>query len=178
MKFSEIFKEIAPDEIRDNVFTLVGKDFPVVSVGNKDCYNAMTASGGGLVLLFRKPSTMLIFPQKRYTLELIEKERKYTLSYFSDEYREQVMFLGSKSGRDSDKMQAVELTGMETPDGNMSFREARLVIECKLSQMLVPNFPDDFYVQEDVDYLTEPYKDLSEHRRYVFGEITRVWQRK
>jgi Conserved protein/domain typically associated with flavoprotein oxygenases, DIM6/NTAB family len=178
MTFSEIFKEIAPDEIGDNVFTLVGKDFPVVTVGNKDDYNSMTASGGGLVLLFRKPSTMLLFPQNRYTLNLIEKEQKYTLSYFPDEYKKQVMFLGSKSGRDSNKMQEVELTGIETPDGNMSFKEARLIIECKLSQIVVPHFPDDFYLQEDIDYLTEPYKDAGEHRRYVFGEITKVWKKK
>ena len=178
MEFVEIFDEIAPDEITYNVFTLVGKDFPVVTVGNKDYYNSMTASGGGLVLLFRKPSTMLLFPQKRYTLELIEKERKYTLTYFSDKYKEQVMFLGSKSGRDSDKMQTVELTGIETPDGNMSFKEAKLIIECKLSQIVVPNFPNDFYLQEDIDYLTEPYKDSGEHRRYVFGEITKVWKKK
>jgi Conserved protein/domain typically associated with flavoprotein oxygenases, DIM6/NTAB family len=178
MEFVEIFDEIAPDEITYNVFTLVGKDFPVVTVGNKDYYNSMTASGGGLVLLFRKPSTMLLFPKKRYTLELIEKERKYTLTYFSDKYKEQVMFLGSKSGRDSDKMQTVELTGIETPDGNMSFKEAKLIIECKLSQIVVPNFPNDFYLQEDIDYLTEPYKDSGEHRRYVFGEITKVWKKK
>jgi len=178
MKFDEIFKEIAADEIADNVFTLVGKDFPVVTVGNKDCYNSMTASGGGFVLLFRKPSTMLLFPQKRYTLELIEREQKYTLTYFSDEYKEQVMFLGSISGRDSNKMQAVELTGIETPCGNMSFKEAKLIIECKLSQIVVPNFPNDFYLQEDIEYLTEPYKNSNEHRRYVFGEIAKVWEKK
>ena len=178
MRFSEIFTEIAPDEIADNVFTLTGKDFPVVTVGNKESYNSMTASGGGLVLLFRKPSTMLLFPQKRYTLELIEKEQNYTLTYFSDEYRAQVMFLGSKSGRDSNKMQTVGLTGVETPCGSMSFQEARLIIECKLSQIVVPNFPNDFYLHEDINYLTEPYKDPSEHRRYVFGEITKVWRKK
>ena len=138
----------------------------------------MTASGGGMGLLFRKPATMLIFPLNRYTLELIQKEQTYTLSYFSDEYKKQVMFLGSKSGRDSDKMKEVELTGIQTPTGNMSFREARLIIECKLTQITTPVFPDDFYSQEAIDYMAEPYKDLGEHRKYVFGEITHVWVKK
>ena len=178
MRFDEIFKEIAPEEIKENVFNLVGKIFPVVTVGNKDKYNSMTASGGGLVLLFRKPSTMLLFPQNRYTFELIEKEHKYTMSYFPDEYQKQVMFLGSKSGRDSDKMQEVELTGIETPIGNMAFEEASLIIECKLAQIVIPNFPDDFYLQEDIGYLVEPYKDSGEHRRYVFGEIVKVWEKR
>ena len=178
MRFDEMFKEITPEEITDNVFKLAGKDFPVVTVGNKDDYNSMIASGGGLVLLFRKPSTMLLFPQNRYTLELIEREQKYTLSYFPDEYKKQMMFLGSKSGRDSNKMQEVELTGIETPIGNMSFKEARLVIECKLSQIIMPNFPDDFYLQEDIDYMIEPYKNSGEHRKYVFGEIVKVWEKR
>ena len=178
MNFEQIFKQISPEEISDNVFTLVGKVFPVVTVGKPNNYNSMTASGGGMGLLFRKPSTMLLFPSKRYTLELIEKEKAYTLSYFSDEYKKQVMFLGSKSGRDSEKMKEVELTSIQTPSGNMSFQEARLIIECKLTQISTPNFPDDFYSQEAIDYMTEPYQDLGEHRKYVFGEITHVWVKK
>jgi Conserved protein/domain typically associated with flavoprotein oxygenases, DIM6/NTAB family len=178
MIFEELFNSISPEEISDNVFTLVGKVFPVVTVGNENSYNSMTASGGGMVLLFRKPSTMLLFPSKRYTLELIQKEQKYTLSYFPDEYNKQVMFLGSKSGRDSDKMKEVELTGISTPSGNMSFQEAKLILECKLTQITTPTFPDDFYSQEAIDYMSEPYKDPGEHRKYVFGEITAVWVKK
>lgn len=177
MNFEQLFKQILPEEIQDNVFKLVGKDFPVVTVGNKDKYNSMTASGGGLVMLFRKPSTMLLFPSYRYTLELIQKEQVYTLSYFSDEYKKQVLFLGSKSGRDSEKMKEVELTGIETPSRNVSFEEARLIIECKLTQITAPCL-DDFYSQEAKDYLSEPYKDVGEHRKYVFGEIIYVWVKK
>ena len=131
-----------------------------------------------MVLLFRKPMTMLIFPSNRYTLERITDEKKYTLSYFSDEYREQVMFLGSKSGRDSDKMREVALTAMSTPHGNMSFQEARLILECMLTQITMPEFPDDFYAQDALDYLREPYEDPGEHRKYVFGEIIAVWTKK
>ena len=174
MNFEQLFKHILPEEINDNVFTLVGKIFPVVTVGNKDRYNSMTASGGGLVLLFRKPATMLLFPSNRYTLELIQKEQTYTLSYFPDEYRKQVMFLGSKSGRDSEKMKEVELTAIQTPSGNISFQEARLIIECKLTQISTSDL-NDFYSQEAKDYLSEIYKDAGEHRKYVFGEITYVW---
>ena len=178
MDFNQLFKQISPEDINDNVFILVGKVFPVVTVGKKDNYNSMTASGGGMCLLFRKPATMLLFPSNRYTLELIQKEQTYTLSYFSDEYKKQVMFLGSKSGRDSEKMKEVELTAIQTSSENMSFQEARLIIECKLIQITTPVFPDDFYSQEAIDYLSEPYKDIDEHRKYVFGEITHAWIKK
>ena len=176
--FEKLFKQISPEEISDNVFTLAGKVFPVVTVGKEDHYNSMTASGGGMVMLFRKPCTMLLFPSMRYTLELIEKEQTYTMSYFPDEYKKQVMFLGSKSGRDSEKMQEVELTSVVLPSGNRSFEEARLIIECKLMQITTPIFPGDFYSQEAIDYLNEAYKDANEHRKYVFGEITGVWEKK
>ena len=120
MIFQKLFKPISPEEISDNVFILTGKIFPVVTVGNREFYNSMTASGGGMLTLFRKPVTMCVFPKKRYTLELIKKWQTYTLSYFPDEYKKQVMFLGNKSGRDSDKMEEVELQAIQTPCGNMT----------------------------------------------------------
>jgi hypothetical protein len=100
------------------------------------------------------------------------------MSYFPDEYKKQVMFLGSKSGRDINKMKEVELASVQTPSGNISFKEARLIIECTLTQITTPVFPDDFYSQEAINYLSEPYKDEGEHRKYVFGEITQVWVKK
>ena len=176
LNFTQLFKEISPEDISDDIFTLVGKIYPVITVINENKYNSMTASGGGMGLLFKKPSTWCVFPTGRYTLELIQKEKAYTLSYFPDEYKEQVLFLGSKSGRDSAKMTEVKLVGIQTPSGNMSFMEARLVIECKLTQITTPNI-NDFYSQEDKNYLQDVYKDPNEIRKYVFGEITHVWEK-
>jgi hypothetical protein len=59
----------------------------------------------------------------------------------------------------------------------MSFKEARLIIECKLTQITTPN-PNDFYSQEAKDYIGEAYKKESDYRKYVFGEITHVWAKK
>ncbi|OAV75318.1 Flavoredoxin [Bacteroidales bacterium Barb7] len=177
MDFDQLFKQISPEEIPDDVFTLAGKVFPVITAGKEDHYNSMTGSGGGMGLLFKKPVTWCVLRTDRYTLELILKEQTYTISYFPDEYKKQVLFLGSKSGRDSEKMKEVELTSVQTPFGNMSFKEAGLIIECKLTQITVAN-PNDFYSQEAKDYLNEAYKDANDYRKYVFGEITRVWVKK
>ena len=177
MNFKQLFRQISPEEISDDVFTLAGKVFPVITAGRKDHYNSMTASGGGFGMLFRKPTTWCLLKANRYTLELILKEQAYTMSYFPDKYKKQVLFLGSKSGRDSGKMKEVKLTCVRTSSGNMSFKEARLIIECKLTQITTPN-PDDFYTQEAKDYLKEAYKEASDYRKYVFGEITHVWVKK
>ncbi|HTP27522.1 MAG TPA: hypothetical protein VMK12_17950 [Anaeromyxobacteraceae bacterium] len=176
-QFDQLFERISPEEISDNVFTLVGKVFPVITAGKEDHYNSMTASGGGLGMLFRKPTTWCILQASRYTLEMIQKEQTYTMSYFPNEYKEQVLFLGSKSGRDSEKMKEVELTGVQTPAGNMSFKEARLIFECTLTELTTPN-PNDFCTQEAKDYINEAYKEASDYRKYVFGEITDVWAKK
>lgn len=174
MNFDQLFKQISPEDISDNVFTLVGKDFYAITAGKKDHYNSMIGSGGGLGMLFKKPSTWCVVRSDRYTLEMILEEQTYTLSYFPDEHKKQMFFLGSKSGRDSEKMKDVGLTSIETPSGNISFEEARLIIECKLTQLTTPNL-DDFYTQEAKDYLEEAYQEPSDYRKYLFGEITHAW---
>ncbi len=108
---------------------------------------------------------------------MIEKEQTYTLSYFPNEYKERVLFLGDKSGRDSEKMKEVELTGVQTPTGNISFKEARLIIECKLQVLTTVN-PNDVCAQEAKDFVSEEYKEESQYRKIAFGEITYVWVKK
>ena len=168
MKFDQLFKQISPEEICDNVFTLVGKDFFVITAGKEDHYNSMTASGGGLGLLFMKPTTWCILRADRYTLELIQKEQTYTMSYFPNDYKGQLLLLGSKSGRDSEKMKEVKLTSVQTPSGDTSFKEARLIIECKLTELTTPN-PHDFYTQEAKDSINEACKGANHYRKYMFG---------
>ena len=175
--FDQLFKQISPEEVSDNVFTLVGKIFPVITAGKQDRFNSMTASGGGLGILFKKPTTWCILRADRFTLEMIQKEQTYTMSYFPNEYREQIVFLGSKSGRDTEKMKEVELTVIQTPSGNISFKEARLIFECKLTALITPNL-NDFCTQEAKDYVNEAYKEENHYRKFAFGEITRVWVKK
>ncbi|ACC98170.1 Hypothetical protein Emin_0615 [Elusimicrobium minutum Pei191] len=177
MQFSDLFKQISTKDICAgfDIFKLVGNDFFLITSGNKDNYNSMTGSGGGFGMLFRTPSTWCVIRSDRYTLELIQKEKTYTLSYFTDEYKDQLIFLGNKTGRGTDKMKEVKLTSVQTPSGNITFKEAKLIIECKLTQITMPH-PNDFYSQEARDYLTEAYKNPSDYRKYVFGEITAIWE--
>ena len=180
MKFDQLFKQISPEEISDNLFTLLGKLLgkdTVITAGKEDHYNSMTGSVTGLAFLFREPTTWCILREDRYTLELIQKEQTYTLSYFPDEYKKQIYFLGSKSGRDSEKMKEVELTSVQIPSGDMSFKEARLIVEFKLTISTTVN-PYDIYAQEIKDNVKEEYKEATHYRKFVFGEITRIWVKK
>src|SRR5208283_3089830 len=98
MNFDQLFKQISPEEMCDNfnIFTLVAKDFYVITAGKENYYNSMIGSGGGFGMLFKKPTTWCLLRADRYTLEMILKEQTYTLSYFPNEYKKQMLFLGSK----------------------------------------------------------------------------------
>ena len=180
MTFDQLFKQISPEEICDNLFNVLGKlpgKDTVITAGKKDHYNSMIGSVTGLAFLFNKPTTWCILREDRYTLEMIQKEQTYTLSYFPKEYKKQIYFLASKSGRDSEKMKEVELTSVQTPSGEMSFKEAKLIIECKLTISTTVN-PNDIYAQEVKDNVKEEYIEASHYRKFVFGEITSVWVKK
>ena len=177
MNFDQLFIQIPPEEISGNVFTLAGKDLSVITAGNKDHYNSMISSGGGFGLIFEKPNSWCILREDRYTLEMIQNEQTYTLSYFPKEYKKEILFLGSESGRKSEKMKEVKLTSVQMPSGNMSFKEARLIIECKLMAAITAN-PNDFYTQEVKDAIIEAYNEAKVYRKFVFGEITHVWVKK
>lgn len=174
MDFNKLFKKISAEEMNDNIFKLVGEDFAIATAGKENNYNSMVVSGGGFGVLFKKPTTWCIFRSDRYTLEIIKKEHTYTLSYFPNEYKKEILFLGSKSGRNSNKMNEVKLTNIKTPSENITFKEARLIIECKLTQITTPN-EDDFYNKEAKDYIEKEYKNPKHNRKFVFGEILNIW---
>jgi flavin reductase (DIM6/NTAB) family NADH-FMN oxidoreductase RutF len=186
--FEQLFKPITPEEIFDtyNVFSLAEKEFPVVTAGKSDHFNSMiwTLGGFGIHLSasgikkhLRKPTAYGFFREDRYTLELIQREQTYTISFFPNEYKEQTFLVGKTSGRDSLKMQEVELTSVQTPSGNISFQEAKLILECKLTQLTTVK-SEDYCAQEVQDSLNETYQEEKHYRKLVFGEITHVWVKK
>jgi len=173
--FSDLFKAIEPKDIPEDVFTLIGKDFAVLTAGNKEHYNSMVAGWGGWGILFSKPTAFLMLRSSRYTLELMRKEQSYTMAFFDPEYKNDVMEFGKQSGRDSDeKMRNTRLTAVETPTGNMSFKEAKLIIECKLVQVTTVS-PDDYYTEESKKFVVDAQAETGNYHKVVFGEITGVW---
>jgi len=175
--FSELFKEIEAKDIPKDVFTLIGKDFAVITAGKKEHYNSMVAGWGGWGILFGEPTTFLMLRSSRYTLELMRKEQSYTMAFFDAEYKNDVMEFGRQSGRDSDeKMRNTKLIAVETPTGNMTFKEAKLIIECKLVQVTTVS-PDDYYTDESKKFVVDAQAETGDYHKVVFGEITNVWVR-
>ena len=73
-----------------NVFTLIGEQWMLITAGTPEHCNTMTASWGGLGVLWGADvATCYIRPQ-RYTYEFIEKSDYFTLSFLEETYRKQL----------------------------------------------------------------------------------------
>ncbi len=172
--FEKQFKKIEPEILTDNVFKLVSKDWTCITAGNDSLFNSMTASFGGWGILYNKPVTWCMLRANRYTLELIKKEHKFTMCYFDDTYKNELLLFGSKSGRNSNKMKETKLTAIKTPNNNIAYKEARLIIECKLIQITTVN-PNDVYPEEAKKFVSDACKELNDCHKLVFAEITAIW---
>ncbi|OUN10488.1 flavin reductase family protein [Flavonifractor sp. An9] len=163
-----MFEKIDPKALDQNVFSLIGDQWMLITAGTKDQCNTMTASWGGLGVLWGKPvATVYIRPQ-RYTLEFVEREDTFTLCFFGEEYRKALALCGSKSGRDMDKVKECGFT-VATAEGAPYFEEADLVLVCKKSYW--QDMDPTHFLDGEIDSKWYPEKDY--HRIFI-GEILEV----
>ena len=160
------FKETRPEQLNDNPFKLIGTDWMLITAGAPESFNTMTASWGGLGILWeRKVATCFIRPT-RYTFEFAERSSGFTLSFFEERHRKALTHCGTHSGRDTDKISEAGLTPVKE-GGFIYFSEARLVLACRkiYSQDIDPGRFLDPKIGE-----MYPQKDY--HRMYI-GEIVK-----
>ena len=137
------FKEISAKELNENFIKNIAEEWMLITAGDKDGYNMMTASWGFMGEMWGSDCVVAAVRPQRYTMEFIEKNDYFTLSFYGDK-KEIHKVCGSMSGRDVDK---TELTGL-TPiysDNTVYFDEARLVFICKkqyVSPLIAEGFCD------------------------------------
>lgn len=174
-RFNYAYKPVAPEEFDENIFKLVGKDFTVITAGENP--NSMVASWGGVGIMFNRPVTWNFLRANRYTLEKMRETGTFTMCYFPDQYKGDIMQFGMKSGRDTDKMAQTKLTPVTTPDGYPAYNEAKIIIECKLIAASTVS-KEEFYTEEAKDFLQEGYDDAKDWHKLVYGEITKIYIKK
>jgi len=113
---------------REDVIELIGKQWMLVTAGTIESYNTMTASWGGIGVLWNKPVAFVFVRPERYTHEFIEREGRLTLSFYSEEFRNALQICGTRSGRDIDKARETGLSPAELQPGAVTFEQARLTI--------------------------------------------------
>lgn len=153
-----------------NPFERIGKDWCLITAGDESGYNTMTASWGGVGVLWNKPvATCYIRPQ-RYTKEFVDREEYFTLSFFPDGYREALTLCGRVSGREHDKAAETGLTPLFT-DGTAAFADADLVLVCR--KLFAQPFTENSFIDKSVLEKNYPNRDL--HTMYV-GEIVKAYR--
>ena len=162
------FKEISADKISENPFDLIGKDWALVTSGDKEKFNTMTISWGGVGIMWGKNVAFTFIRPQRYTYEFIENGDYYSMSFFDEDYRDALKFCGSKSGRDYDKVNETGLTTAFTENGVPYFEEAKLVLICK--KMYAQNLNEESII--DSDSVSKWYNN-DYHKMYI-SEITNV----
>jgi len=175
-----MMKNIRPEAITDNPFTMIGKDWLLVTACTVEQLpegkiktgrvNTMTASWGGVGVLWNKPVATIYLRPSRYTKEIIDNTDTFSLSVLGDKYRTALNYCGSHSGRDGDKFASAKLN-VEYMNGTPWIKEARLVLICK--KMYVQEFDPNCFVDELL--CKQNYKKDDFHTMYV-GEIIKVMQ--
>jgi flavin reductase (DIM6/NTAB) family NADH-FMN oxidoreductase RutF len=167
------YRELKPYDLEDNLINLISNDWMLVTAGDMVKFNTMTANWGGAGYLWNRPVAFVFVRPERYTYRFMESSEGFTLSFFTERYREALNLCGTKSGRDCDKVSEAGLTPYFTELGYPTFTEARLVLEChKLfaSQLTRDAFTDDEPLE--IHYRTKG----GLHKMYI-AEILKVWLR-
>lgn len=165
------FEKISPQSIEDNTFKLIGTDWMLITAGTMEHYNTMTASWGGLGILWGKNVAFCVVRPQRYTYEFMESEKTFTLSFFDQDYHQALAFCGAHSGRDLNKAEKTGLTALEIQSGNVTFKEARLVIEC--NKLYYHDLDPSHFIDVEID---KNYPNKDYHRMYI-GEIINCYKR-
>jgi len=164
------FVAVDPESIQDNVFRLIGKDWMLVTAGTRDSFNTMTASWGGMGVLWDKKVCVSFVRPTRYTFEFLEKSEVYTLSFLEEQYRDILTYCGTKSGRDVNKVAETSLSPVFADD-TVFFAEARLVVECRKVYF------QDITPANFLDPAIEEYYPKKDYHRIYVGEILRCLTR-
>ncbi len=156
------FKTIQPDELKENVFRLIGKDWMLITAEKDGAVNMMTASWGGLGFLWNKPVATIFIRPSRYTKEFVDSEDTFSLCFLPDSKRRILDWCGANSGRNGDKVAATGLT-VEHINGTPWFSESRLVLICRklYSQDMDP------FCFTDTKICSQNYRNNDFHTLYI-----------
>lgn len=150
-----------------DVFQKFNRQWALVTAGTAEHYNTMTISWGGLGTLWGRPVATVYVRPDRYTYEFMEQSDYFTVSFFPQACRPALTLLGTRSGRDGDKVAQAGLTPLALEQG-VTFREAEATLLCR---KLYWQDLDPARVPAEV--LRQFYADEPLHRMYI-GEVVEV----
>jgi len=164
-----LFKEVSYESLKVNPFVMLKDEWALLSAGDSQKHNTMTVAWGSFGVMWSLPVLTVVVRPQRYTCEFIENSDLFTVCFFPDGNQKALGLLGTKSGRDCDKIAESGLIPMFIDD-TLAFEESNLIFVCRKlhggQQLDASKFVDK---REDAKYY--PEKDY--HFFYI-GEVVKV----
>jgi len=165
-----MFREVSVFDLTMNPFQMINNEWFLITAGNEQSYNTMTASWGTMGIFWAKPVVNAFVRTGRYTYGFMEENDLFTVSFYDESKHGALLYCGTKSGRDVDKAKETGLTPYFL-DGTTAFEEAKLILVCKKvyaydvkpEEMIDPSIMK-FYTPEQGGF----------HRCY-YGEILKAY---
>lgn len=152
-------------------FQKIGSEWMLISASKEERVNTMTASWGGMGIIWGVPAATVYIRPQRYTKEFVDENEYFTLSFFGGEHMKELGYLGAVSGKDEDKIKKVGFHTCEV-EGYPTFEEASQVFVCR--KMYHGEFrPENFYHAEECE---KWYPEKDYHEVYV-AEIVAVYEK-
>lgn len=164
-------REITAENINENIFKLIGKDWMLVAAQKDGKTNAMTASWGFAGVMWGKNCLITAIRPQRYTKEFIDGSDTFSITILPDGYRDTLNYFGSVSGRDEDKIAKSGLT-VEKCENTPYFAEGKLVLICR--KMFAQEIKAESFI--DKEALEKWYHNNDLHTLYV-AEIVKVLEK-
>ena len=156
-----MFRKIDPCELAIKPFDAIGRDWMLITAADGEKTNAMTASWGGIGILWGEPvATCYIRPQ-RYTRELVDNGEYFSLCFFGQEQRAAMGLCGKLSGRDTDKVAQTGLTVVGDKAAPY-FAESELVLICR--KMYRQEMQPECFIDPEI---AKHYPDNDYHITYI-----------
>ena len=175
------FKTISIDNIEINPCLMIGKKWMLITAGTEQSFNTMTASWGHIGALWGqsvngRPTVEVFIRPSRYTDKFVDENDCFSLTFFDEQYKKDLAYLGSHSGRDEDKISKTKLTPVFI-DGVPAFKEAKTVIIARKlykGKIEKNNFIDKSIIKAFYDNESgHAYNNNSYHNVYI-AEILKV----
>ena len=161
-------REIKHELFEENVFKMIGKDWLLVTAQKDGEVNTMTASWGALGIMWNRKVAYIFLRPQRYTREFIDSADKLSISVLPDSFRKDLVYLGTVSGRDEEKISKTNLT-LTNYEGVPGFEESRLTLICK--KLFVQRITEDSFIEKDI--IDKWYPERDYHLMYVV-EIEKI----
>ncbi len=160
------FQPIPADLFEFNAFSQIGQDWMLITAEKHGKPNTMTASWGGVGVMWNKNVAYIVVRESRYTKEMIDGSDTFSLSFLKhSEYKSTLKYLGVISGRDEDKIAGARLH-IDYSHKTPYIDEAHTVLICK--KLCAMPMTSDYFTDPSINETW--YKDKDYHTLYI-GEI-------